>query len=201
MSFTLKCRTSSFIIISAIYVAPAAAIVTLLCFCASTVTLFSGLYSTICHYICSFIEILWATRSVFSYSFKFFISLERIIYCNYVKYDKSDYYSTYKSRWFLYKTACSMWISFNAFSSFYFVFSFLISLHFSFTHVCSRFIISFFHIIILYLLSFYSIGFVNFILLRFRMVFIFFVSIWVGKCSITFAPWQMLSLIGLKVVS
>jgi len=191
MSFTLKCRTSSLVIISSIYIISTTIpiIVTLLCFCASTVTLFPGLYSTICHYVCSFIEILGTTCSVFSYSFEFFVCWESIINCNYVKYDEGNYYSTHKSRRFLYETTCPMGISFNSFSSFYFIFSFLISLYFSFTHIRPVIIISLFHIVVFYLFSFSAIGFINFILLWFRMIFVLFISIRVNISSITFTSW------------
>lgn len=191
MSFTLKCRTSSFVIISSIYIIPTTIpiIVPLLCFCASTVTLFPGLYCTVCHYVRSFIEILRTTSSVFRYSFEFFVCLESVIYCNDVKYYESNYYSTNKSRRFLYKTSSSVRISFNSFTSLYFVFSFLVSLYFSFTHILSVFTISFFHIVVFYLFTFPSISFINFILLRFGMILVFFISIRVNICSITFAPW------------
>ena len=82
----------------------------------------------------------WSTSCVLRYSFKLFICLKCIVYCYYIKYDKSYYYTDNESRWFFNKRASSMRILFNSFSFLHFLLSFFISFSFTLRHLISVFI-------------------------------------------------------------
>lgn len=101
-----------------------------------SVSLFSWLYSSICHDVSAHIELIIV---VFCNPFEFLIRLKCKVNCDYVKNDQSYYYTDYKRRLLLYKSSCSMGVLFDLLSPFDFSFAFFISYFFSRSHIVSRF--------------------------------------------------------------
>ena len=143
----------------------------------------------------------WSTSCVLRYSFKLFICLKCIVYCYYIKYDKSYYYTDNESRWFFNKRASSMRILFNSFSFLHFLLSFFISFSFTLRHLISVFIYFLIFLLSNFFFMLFSIDFILFLFCGFWMILIYFVCFWINICSISFSSWKFLSFFCLKIES
>ena len=185
MSFTLKGSPIIIVvvIIPIVVVPPPILIISLLIPC--SVTLVSRFYSAIGHYVCSLVEILRTSCGVFSYAFELLIRLECIINGHDVKDEKNCNDSAHKTGRLLDKRTSSMGILFYLLFLLGFSFSFVISVLLSITHVFPCLTILCSVLIFFFAFTLSPIMFILFVIFRFWMILIVFVSIWINVGAIS----------------